>query len=527
MTRNQRAEQKNGYSSSSLLGLTDNTSQRLQDLTNNIITLRTELFRNLLDRRRNIEDECGYPRDTDYITTEFFQRLYNREAVAARVVQVYSKESWQVQPLVYEDEDARTVTEFEKAWDALGSGMRGEPSWYAKELGNPIWEYLARADELSGIGRYGVILLGLNDGQDPSMEVKPRKGMVLKYLRVFPESLAQISNHEVDPRSSRHGQPTKYLITLNNPGDYHGGIGLQTATLVVHWSRVIHVADVYHQATSSEIFAVPRMLPVLNHLLGLRKLYHGSAEMYWRGAFPGYTLETHPQLGGDVRIDETKTRDTFEQWWNGLQRGMALTGMSLKSHSPQVVDPTPQINTQIEAICVCLGVPVPVFKGYEIGEQASTENRKDWNERLRQRQRNYLTPRLIIPFCDRLITLGVLPRLKDGYLVEWPDINTQSSAEKASVASATTAALAQYVQGGVEALVPPMDYLTRVHGFTEEEAESVLMEAAKLEEERQLETVDESQELTGVDPSLSMAGEEVGSLIAEEEKRAFASDEQV
>ncbi len=297
--------------------------------------------------------------------------------------------------------------------------------------------------------------------------------------------MAQITQFETNVNSPRFGHPTMYLLTFNDPREQHSGTGITTASVNVHWTRVIHVADISHQASTSEVFAVPRQRPVLNRLLDLRKLYGGSAEMYWRGAFPGFSLETHPQLGGDVNVDQASLRDMMENWANGLQRYLALMGMSAKSLAPQVVDPTQQIMVQIEAICIKLGVPKRVFMGSERGELASSQDDAAWNDRLRERQNSYITPRMIVPFVDRLIALGVLPEPADGYCIEWPDLSSQTETEKAQVAGAKVTALAGYISGGVEALLPPQDFLTRVMGFDEEEASAILENAsAEMEEKR-------------------------------------------
>lgn len=484
----------------------DDQLRRFEELVGNVLMSRRELLSRLLDPRRDINEECGYPRDEGSIEAHFYQRLYDREAVAARVVEVLARESWQVQPTVYETEDAEEETEFEKAWDALSKQLDPEPSFYQDEAGSPVWEYLRRVDELSGVGHYGVLLLGLNDGEDDlSRPARERKGMELTYLRAFPEALAQVTQFDGDPGSPRYGQPTRYLLTFNDPNHGgHGGVGLTTATREVHWTRVIHVADTSHQASTSEVFAVPRLRPVLNRVLDLRKLYGGSAEMYWRGALPGFALETHPQLGGDVNVNQQSLRDMMENWANGLQRYLTLMGMSAKSLAPQVVDPTAQISVQLEAICIKLGVPVRVFKGSERGELASSQDDEAWNDRLRERQYAYISPRIIRPFVNRLINLGVLPTPK-GFSISWPDLTSQTEAEKAQVASARTAALSAYVSGGVEALVPPMDYLTGVYGMEEEEAKALLENAAKaLEGEPTVET--------GGSPLLGLVGGITGML---------------
>ena len=451
------------------------------DVINATLLSRQELVKRMMDPRRDINAECGFP---DPVTIQHYKEMWDREAVAARVVQCFSQESWQVQPGVYEDEDPEAETEFEIAWDELGKSLRGEESWFKDEQGSPIWSLLARADELSGIGTFGVILLGFADGEDDlSQPLKRGKGGKLLYASTFDESLVQIVRFNNDKKSRNYGKPDGYSIQLADLNDSDhigaslGSVGVRTTTLNVHASRVIHLADTHHTASASETFAIPRMKAVFNNLLGLRKLYAGSPEMYWKGAFPGYSWESHPSLGSDVKINRTKFRDQMEQFMNGLQRYTANIGGSLKTLSPMVVDPTQQINVQIDAICIKLGVPRQVFIGagsQGIGSGKETESLTGtWNGRLKARQQNYVTPKVIVPLVDRLIWAGVLPEPEE-YHVEWPDLEVPAPASKAQVALTITQALVAYVSGGLENLMTPADYLTRVCGFEDEVVESIL-----------------------------------------------------
>lgn len=480
--------------------LLNQMGRALERLVGNAYTSRESLLQKLLDPRREIATECGYPKEDAYISPEFYQQLYDRESVAARVVECFPRETWQTHPEVYESEDPDQATPFEEALADLNETIRGERSWYAGEGSHCLWmDYLRRADELSGIGHFGIVLLGIDDGQplgapaagvfNSQAQERPRFARSLRrvvaseegagevgikvekvplpkptlnellgtdaqyfgytaappegvgaspadsreaqaylgkmaedveakappgprrlvFLRAFPEHLVQIVQYESNMASPRFGKPVRYLVTLNDPQEEMSGIGLPVASIYVHWSRIIHVADTHHTATSSEVFAVPRQRPVLNRILDLRKLYSGSAEMYWRGAFPGLSLETHPTLGGDVDINAASLRSMMSNYMNGLQRYLALSGMSAKSLAPQVVDPGMQVDKQLDAICIKIAIPKRIFLGSERGELSSGQDDSTWNDRKSERQLNYLTPRIIVPFLDRLITIGVLP----------------------------------------------------------------------------------------------------------------------
>lgn len=503
---------------------------RAEELIVNILSLRRDMLRRQMDPRRSIEDECGYP---EGISSHDYQTAYDRWWAASRVVEVLPKETWQTSPSVYEDEDAEVTTPFEEAWDALNRRLRSEHSWYQDEKGGAVWEYLLRADILSGIGRYGVILIGLSDGQSLNSPVhsvaefnsvpavRNEKGKLVPkdehwqsgltgngryglttnsapdaksslqvtYLRVFPESLADVVTWEYNRTSPRYGMPLEYSLQMGGDSSVDGG-GTVAETLTVHWTRVIHVADTHHSAGPSEVLAVPRMQQVFNNLMNIHKIQGASPEGYWKSCFTGLGFNADD----DTDFNLSQFRDMMEGYGNSQQKYFITKGMSVTPLAPSVVDPTPHVKGQIEAICIKLGIPVRIFMGSERGELASTQDDGAWNDRIRLRQNGYVTPRLIVPFVDRLIMLGCLPEPK-GYSVCWDDLESATAGEKAGVAVSMTSAISSYVSSGAQTLMAPMDFLTRVLPFSEEEALTILDNATKqLEDETEEETEDGTTE---------------------------------
>lgn len=604
---------------------------RFEETVYNTAMTRSMFFSEVLDRRAKVDSACGYPTS---VGVEAMRDMYDREPIPNRVVNLWPRESWQVQPEIIETDD-RTATEFEGVWEEICQSIHGEQNYYQDAIGSGMWEYLWRADELSGIGTFGILLMGIADGKlleqpvdgsppdgnpytvpniassgmpagartipgafgsqagvdeiptegpgraqettksiygNPQSEVTPETSMQdeyasvsrdiyggatqnplsstlgtdaqyrgiqftpgfypsgdpygpinpyampnmpmkravggekekngkisagyggkngvqqipnkLMFLRVFDESLVQVVQYEADLRNPRFGQPIMYLVTLNDPRYPHTGIGLPLATLRVHWSRVIHLAD---NIRSSEIFGLPRMKPVFNRLLDLRKLYGGSAEMYWQGALPGISFETHPQMGGDVQVDIPEMKEMIRNYVEGLERFLQLKGMTARTLAPTVVDPSNQVQTQIEAICIQLGVPIRVFKGSERGELASSQDDAAWNDRLRHRQMTYINPRVITPFVNRLITLGILPRPK-GYSIKWPDLDSQTDAAKAAIAMQKTQAITTFSGGAPESIMTPVRFYTDILNIEEDRAEVIVAEAQQAIEAAQAQT---------------------------------------
>lgn len=502
-------------------------NERLEEAVVNQMWSRAEMMRKMVDPRRDIGAECGHP--SGPVTAPEYDDMCRTFSIANRANEVWSSECWKVTPTVYEDEDADEVTPFERGVDGLARQLRGGMSFYQDEAGSPVWDVLRRADEQSTKGRFGVILFGVDDGKNDlslpaefvvaeglKAEAPPRRKArpparptpalppaanqdepperpepasanlrPLKFLQVYAESTVTVKELDNDQGSSRFGQPALYTITMADPSRSD-----DAREVDVHWTRVLHVSL---NVKTSEVYSQPSGEAVWTHFLDLKKLYGGSAEMYWRAAFMGLALETNPQLGARPKIDADKLKDRVEKYQHGLQRFLLLTGMSAKALAPQVVDPTPQINAHLEAVCVEKNIPMRIFKGSERGNQASEQDDDNWEGRVHGRRTGLLTPRLVIPFFDRLIHLGCLPA-PNGFSVEWPERKKDDMLLKAQVAKLLVEALAKYVESGAEIVFPPLDLLTRLFGLDEEEAQSVLDRAEEIAAEREEEELRQAQE---------------------------------
>ena len=456
----------------------NNTTQALnvrrQELVENAFLFRRELLSKIIDPKRDIDGDCGYP---DTVSLEQYIGFWERHGIAARVVSVFPEECWKRRPEIYETEKGKK-TEFEKRL-------------YEVETKHSLNHYMERIDIHSGIGHYGVLLLGINDGKDLEDPVagigedglptgkKPSRPHELIYIRCFDEYLAPVDSLEEDPTNPRFGQPKFYTLKFSDPRQT--GMSSTGATITmdkkVHWSRVIHVCD---NRSTSEIIGQPRMKNVFNYLYDLKKVLSGSGEMFWKGGFPGYSFEVAPEHVGQVEIDKEGLRKEMDSFANSLQRYMALVGVQAKSLAPQVADPRPHLEVQMNAICISKAIPLRIFMGSEQAQLASTQDKKTWNERVGHRQTSYVTPMLVRPVIDRLILMGVLPTPKQ-YYVEWPEVFGPSDDEQATTAFKKTQSLVAYVASGAEHAMPPMEFFTMVMSFTSEEAEAIIQAAMKHE----------------------------------------------
>ena len=464
--------------------------------TNETSLLRRSILSNIFDSRRDIDDECGYPKS---ISASQYRYLYDREGLGTRVVNIYPEECWAVDPQIVDGPQDKTSS-FEKALEDLNEEHH-------------IWSQLEKADEMSGIGRFGCLFLGVDDGLRFEQPVASGKRKLL-YLRVFDESSLSIKSVEKDKRSKRYGKPTMYTVKFD-------GDDVVEHTNV-HWTRMIHLAD---NRKDSENFGVPRMQVVFNRIYDIRKVLSGSGEMFWKGAFPGYAFEVDPELG-DVELDEDSLKEQVQDYFDGLQRYMSLTGMSVKSLQPQVADPSKHIESQIKVLAMVLGIPWRIFQGTEEARLASSQDVKVWNKRLARRQNKYLSPFLVRPFLERMMEFEILPKVQK-YEIKWPDLNAQTDHDKAEVAKSWTEALAKYVAGQVEQIIPPREFFTMVMGFTKDQADRIVEKMEEyLEEleEKHEKKLEEQMKLAGASkpstlPTGPSGGETQQSII---EKRSKA-----
>jgi uncharacterized protein len=445
--------------------------------------VRGAAFNFLLDGPKDIDAECGYP---PWLMPQQYNYMYDREAIAKRVVDCLPEETWAEDPEIWEDDDPDIETPFEEAWAAL-------------EEQHSLFSVLQRADVLSGIGQFGIILIGIDDGKDLREPVEgifddgtvdPEQEHKLLYLRVFSEVVVFVKVREIDITSPRYSQPKIYTIQFRDYPNW----GVQAGEIIardIHWTRVIHLAD---NRKESEVYGIPRMQPVYNRLYDLRKIYSSSGEGYWKGAFPGLAFEVNPEVAAQgVELDVASIRQEMERFQNGLQRYLALTGVTTKSLPATMMEPGGCVETQLRAIAICLGIPERILWGSEEAVLAGNQDSRAWNKRLGKRQTKYVNPLIIRPFINRLIAMGVLPPPKDcvepteegtfiitgGYQIEWPDLDSPTDMDKAQIAATRTSAMAAYVQGGVSQLIAPREYLTHELGFGTEEADAIMEASAE------------------------------------------------
>ena len=122
--------------------------------------------------------------------------------------------------------------------------------------------------------------------------------------------------------SPRYGLPKSYSVLMEDNS------GSSSKNTKIHWSRVLHIAD---NRLSSEVYGEPRMKPVYNNLLNVRKISGGSAEMFWRAGMSGTAWGLDPDIVEPTTTitDEQKEemRDELQKFYDGIQRYLFAEGL--------------------------------------------------------------------------------------------------------------------------------------------------------------------------------------------------------
>jgi hypothetical protein len=418
---------------------------------------------------RDYYQQFGYPQQISKLE---YQSMYDRMPVANRIVQLFPLECWQTSPQVY-DKDSPTTSEFEKQFNKLERQMS-------------FWGLLRRADILSGIGAFGIVVFGLDDNKPL---VEPVDGYdegeigqhKLLYLRAFPHSMVEVSQFNRDRTSPRFGLPEFYQITPSNNRNQLIDSALHDMTTVtVHWTRVLHIAD---NAEVSEIYGVPRLQLVYNLLMDVTKVLGCSGEMFYKGTYPGYSIETtEGQLPMQIDVESLKRR--MAEFENGYQRWIMLQNAKINALPSMYSEPSGLMEQYLKMISVALAVPQRILEGSERGELASGQDAVLWAIRLQERRKSYLIPYLVRPFINRLIRYGTVPQpFHQDYSIVWEGAKLDLKEAALTKADTETSLLQRYFDGELSRVMSPTDYLTRYCDMTEEEATALVQRAQKYNQE--------------------------------------------
>jgi hypothetical protein len=405
------------------------------------------------DGTRDISLVAGYKQ---ILTFDDYFNAYNRQDIATRVVETYPTYTWMNHPEVYETNDP-VITDFEKSWNKLVTKHQ-------------LFSKFKALDILAGIGQFGVMVIGFDDGGALTSPCDTASSIV--YLRPYSEGEVIIKEWELDPTSERYMQPKIYTVRpleISNIS-MNGGAPMPIAQFDIHHSRVLHYAD---GQLNSTVFGTPRLRRVYDRLADITKIVAGSAEMFYRGAWSGYSFEAEPE-GEFSDEDKTAMKEMIKNFMMGMDRSLLLKGVKANQLSPSIASPKEHLDAQLTMVSIAASIPKRILAGSEQGKLASTEDAKNWAKQIKCHAENDVEPNLLRPFIDRCIAVGVLTAPKEGeYMVDWKPIEVPTTKDTSESAMNFTSALSMYISGNMYEAMPLVDYLVQVWEYDVARAEAV------------------------------------------------------
>ena len=379
------------------------------------------------DGKRDLYAALGYKR---VLVFRDYNDRYIRGGIAAKVVDAPASATWRNSPAVIEKGSEGKPSEFNDAWKELADRLS-------------IFHYLERVDRISGIGQYGALLIGARgDLKTPLPHVDGPEDIL--FLSTFTEVNAPINKLTTDTSSPNFGLPETYNLNLSS--EVASNQTLSTRPVETHHTRVIHVAE---GLTENEIFGVPRMSRIWNYLDDLDKVVGGSSEAIWRVIDRGiqFNLDKDATLDKD---DEEDFANEIEDFMHGFQRYIRTQGVEAKVLGSDAPNPQGAASIVFSLISGTTGIPQRVLFGSERGQLASTQDERNFNGRMKERQVFHAEPNILRPVVNTLISIGALPEPKDGYEVEWPDLSTLTEREQSDVAARFAQAIRNVATQGAQ-----------------------------------------------------------------------------
>lgn len=377
---------------------------------------------------RDTYEILGYDR---LISNKQYRERYMRGGVAGRVVDAFPNACWRGEMEIVEDEDPKSDTAFEQAWNALDTRLQ-------------VRAKLRRVDKLAGLSTYAVLLIGAQDTLDQELPKGSSQEQIL-YLTPFSggggaggggttrtqafDADASIVEYETDSSNPRFGEARFYQLRRLN-------VAMPMDASRVHWSRIIHVAE---DLLDDEIFGTPRLERVWNLLDDLDKVTGGGAEAFWLRANQGLHLDIDKDMSlPDVKDTIANLKDQSEAYKHQLTRWLRTRGVKTEVLGSDVANFSGPADVLLTQISGATAIPKRILTGSEMGQLASSQDRDNWKDQVNGRQTSHVGPYIVRQLVDRLVKYGYLPTPAKGplaYEVRWPHIQTMTEQEKAEGAA--------------------------------------------------------------------------------------------
>jgi hypothetical protein len=427
-------------------------------------------------------EAVNYPREDDFEFFSYYIR-YLRQPEAQAIIDKPVDATWSDSPTIrdaaYTDVDG-DLSEFDRKVQELMSGDHTRRK--------PI-ERLKVLDKMARLGHYAVMVFGFGDGRDTDtpvggasdqltmdadsmIEYESRNGVDvpdditepefrslddLMYLAVFGEDRVVDLETNHDLNSERYRLPEWFDLVTEEIEPHDESSAFKSE--VVHWSRVLHVPE---GTLEDDLEGIPALKPCFHELLNIDKIRAASGEGYWRAGYQGLHVRPPQDAQGNFMEFEDGgegVHQEIQEFLKNFDRTLS-TPAQIDSIESTVSDPMPHIEANYQAISAATDIPQSIISGEDRADTADATDLTKFERKIMSRRRSFATAKIVRPFIQRLIDVGVLPEPEgDGFTVEWPPLDELTDIEEWELKSVKATAIKTLAPSGdtsVLATVPEL-----------------------------------------------------------------------
>jgi len=368
--------------------------------------------------KRDMYFEFGWPQVLEF--KDYFAA--SRRTIGGACISKVPKKCWSTPPIIKDGD--KTDTQFCK-----------EVKHMVDKLG--LWNAMKNLHIRSRVYQYGGIVIALKETNavSPENPITSPSGGVYGLTRLAAKYQDQISSYNVekdnieqDFNSERYGLPKyfRYRENVLSDNDKSGGTQFN-----IHPDRVFTFSET---ASNGELYGEPALEQGFNALLGIEKIMGANPEAMFKNAqmMPWVTFnekDNAAQILSNPKIkeafDEAQERATA-----GLDPIRMLVGADVKNLDTNVASPKDIWTVLTQYLASTVDLPATELFGHTVGERATSNDGSKVAMTATEVRENVLTPKMIIPFFDKLIKLKILTPPNDYICVEWDDLTDPSESEK-------------------------------------------------------------------------------------------------
>ncbi len=375
------------------------------------------------DGKRDYNEIFGYGVSLTYSD---YYLMYKRGGIAGVVVSKVAKSCWRDMPEIKDGDNVILKDQL--------LALKNKKFFKALE----------RADILNRIGSFSIMLIGLPDGEDLDKPVGSAKkdSFGSMYFNVYGYDGIEILKNDSDPASPRFGLPVLYQLQVI---DIDGSNRKQTqvTSLVVHYSRVVHLAE---GQLDSTIEGMSSLEQPWNALTDKEKTRGSSAESYYRNSRQKLALEVAEgaKASTDPKV-KAALKENVEGFQNGYEDVLRLDNMKANMLQPAMASPRDPFDICVEEVAGTTGIPVRILTTKAGGSVTGSEDKATWNALVNDRQDQECTVYLLDAL--RVMAEAGILELPDDVEVVWPPQSALSELEASEATENKAKAFKDTVDG--------------------------------------------------------------------------------